>query len=84
MLENLIDTRTVPEYYRRIIWHRFSIYEFASKVFVISAVVKLADRHPKLWLIVFGLSDNKLHVFDKKWCGSGKSVTASSCSKAYW
>lgn len=31
----------------------------------ISAVVKLVDRHPKLRLIVLGLSDNKLHVFDK-------------------
>ena len=32
----------------------------------ISAVVKLADRHPKLRLIVFSLSDNTLNVFDKQ------------------
>lgn len=32
----------------------------------ISAVVKLADRHPKLRLIVFSLSSNTLNVFDKQ------------------
>ncbi len=32
----------------------------------ISAVVKLADRHPKLRLIVFSLSNNILNVFDKQ------------------
>lgn len=32
----------------------------------ISAVVKLADRHPKLRLIVFNLNDNTLNVFDKQ------------------
>lgn len=31
----------------------------------ISAVVKLADRHPHLRLIVFRLSDNTVHIFDK-------------------
>ena len=31
----------------------------------ISAVVQLVDRHPKLRLIVLGLEDNQLHVFDK-------------------
>ena len=32
----------------------------------ISAVIKLADRHPKLRLIVLGLNDTKVHVFDKQ------------------
>jgi len=32
----------------------------------IAAVVKLTERQPTLRLIVFGLSDNKLHVFDKQ------------------
>ena len=32
----------------------------------ISAVVKLADRHPKLRLIVFNLSNNTLNIFDKQ------------------
>lgn len=32
----------------------------------ISAVVRLADRHPELRLIVFGLRENKVQVFDKQ------------------
>lgn len=32
----------------------------------ISAVVKMADRQPKLRLIVFRLSDDKVQVFDKQ------------------
>lgn len=32
----------------------------------ILAVVKLAERHPKLRLIVIGPKTNKLHVFDKQ------------------
>jgi DNA-binding NarL/FixJ family response regulator len=31
----------------------------------ISAVVKLADRHPTLRLIVFNTRDSSVHVFDK-------------------
>lgn len=31
----------------------------------ISAVMELVDRHPKVRLIIIGLSDNVLHVFDK-------------------
>lgn len=31
----------------------------------ITAVMRLVDRHPKVRLIVVGLEDNKLHVFDK-------------------
>jgi len=31
----------------------------------ISAVIQLAERYPKLRLIVFRLNDNKVHVFDK-------------------
>lgn len=31
----------------------------------ITAVMELVDRHPRLRLIVLGLSDNQLHVFDK-------------------
>ena len=30
-----------------------------------TAVMELVDRHPKLRLIVLGLEDNLLHVFDK-------------------
>ena len=32
----------------------------------ISAVVDLVDRYPNLRLIVFGLSDTKVQVFDKQ------------------
>jgi len=32
----------------------------------LSAVVKLADKHPKLRLIVPLLGENQLHVFDKQ------------------
>lgn len=31
----------------------------------IAAVMQIVDRHPKLRLIVVGLGDNKLHIFDK-------------------
>ena len=31
----------------------------------ITAVMELVDRHPQLRLIVLGLGDNKLHIFDK-------------------
>jgi DNA-binding NarL/FixJ family response regulator len=31
----------------------------------ISDLVALADRHPTLRLIVLGLNDNELHIFDK-------------------
>jgi DNA-binding NarL/FixJ family response regulator len=42
------------------------ILEEALLMANISAVVKLADRHPNLRLIVLGLSDNNLQVFDKQ------------------
>ncbi|MBK8900107.1 MAG: hypothetical protein IPM53_02895 [Anaerolineaceae bacterium] len=32
----------------------------------ISAVVKVTDRYPKLRLIVFSLSDPKVHIFDQQ------------------
>ncbi|MGD2077861.1 MAG: hypothetical protein PVH18_05735 [Chloroflexota bacterium] len=32
----------------------------------ISAIVKLAERHPKLRLIVFGLSNGDVQIFDKQ------------------
>ncbi|MAT98799.1 MAG: hypothetical protein CL608_16775 [Anaerolineaceae bacterium] len=32
----------------------------------ISAVVKVTDRYPKLRLIVFSLSNTKVHVFDQQ------------------
>lgn len=32
----------------------------------ISAVVKVTDRYPKLRLIVFNLSNTKVHVFDQQ------------------
>jgi len=42
------------------------ILEKAHLMANMSAVVKLADRHPNLRLIIFGLSDNTLQVFDKQ------------------
>lgn len=32
----------------------------------LSATIQLADRHPRLRLIVFRLTDNRVHVFDKQ------------------
>lgn len=42
------------------------ILEEGQLVANMSAVVKLADRHPRLRLIVFSLSDNKVHIFDRQ------------------
>jgi len=42
------------------------IMEEAQLMANISAVLQLTNSHPNLRLIVFGLSDSKLHVYDKQ------------------
>ncbi|MGW8179244.1 MAG: hypothetical protein ACWGQW_10860 [bacterium] len=42
------------------------IVEEGQLVANLSDIVKLADRHPTLRLIVFGLSDGNVQIFDKQ------------------